>query len=199
MSLRFLLAAMAFLALIACVEDGIQVDQYDIQISILPDGADAFAVRLDTDISPEFDDTIMFTISAFRKYRVGGDSADKHHWVYGGQDIPLGDLRDGITAVAWIDRDFAVGHRPSKLADASIKREIYRRARISNMAGRPWTTIEVLPEFCVSVAPDTELPDELTGAAVFTHTNQITGEKSTRISQSHIRECVQYGEYQKLR
>ena len=202
MSVRFLITVVvALLALIACSDDRIQVDQYDINVGIR-DGDETFTVRLDTDISPDLDDSLVFTITASRMYRTNGaviDSVDQIHAVYAGNEFALGDLREGVELVAWVDRNFDEGHMPSTLSYASLNREIWRRAGINHRLGRPWTSIEVLPELCVSVWPELERPDQLEGDAVFVHTNQLNGKKTTKILQAHVRECVRFGAYERLR
>ena len=181
---------------IACSSDEIQVDKYDIIVQISEDTDGTFHVSLDTDMSGGLGDDQTFTITAKRMYRTNGaviDYVDQLHAVFSAMEVPLRDLKAGMTLTAWEDKDFEIGHRPSKLSYASLNREIWRRAGINHRLGHPWTSIEILPEFCVSVWPELERPDQLEGDAVFVHINQLNGEKTTKILQAHVRECVQFG------
>ena len=190
------------LALIAC-SSSIQVDEYDISTRVIDQNAGTFYVQLDTDISSEHDGSLKFGITAKRMYRTKEatlDSLDQLHTVYSDNTIALGDLREGVVLTAWVDKDFDTGHRPSKMSDTSLNREITRRAQRRIELGKPWTSIEILPEFCVSLWPtfDGKAESErLEGKAVYLY--QRDGKEIGRISQDHVRECVRFGEYRRLR
>ena len=195
MSVRFLLTiiVVALLALIACSDNSITVDTYDINVGI-QDGAESFTVRLDTDISGLQDDH-PFTITAKRMYRANG--RDQQHAVFSHMDVPLNELESGKQFTAWTDRE-AGGY--SKLSDESLVYEIARRAKLNQDQGRPWRSIEVLDQFCVSVYPDIDKAVSFSGdAAPESASVLVDGERKGRISQKYIRECVPFGGYHRLR
>lgn len=193
MSVRFLLTVVTLVAIIACSSGDIQVDQYDINVGI-QDGAESFTIRLDTDLSGLPDDH-PFTITAKRMYRANG--MDQQHAVFSHMSVPLRELEAGKQFTAWTDRE-AGGQ--SKLSDESLVYEIARRAKLNQDQGRPWTSIEVLDQFCVSVYPDIERSVSFSGeAAPEVASVMVDGERKGRISQQHIRECVPFGGHHRLR
>lgn len=195
MSVRFLLTiiVVTVLAMAACSDDRVQVDQYEIRVGI-QDGAEAFAVRLDTDISGLPDDQ-PYTVTAKRMYRANG--RDQQHAVFSHMNVQLDELESGMQFTAWTDRE--VGGL-SKLSDDSLMYEIARRAKLNQDQGRPWTSIEVIDQFCVSVYPDIDKAVSFSGdAAPESASVLVDGERRGRISQKYIRECVPFGGYHRLR
>lgn len=100
--------------------------------------------------------------------------------------IQLDDLKDSMEFVAWQDR--ALGGY-CKLLDESLLYEIARRARLNQDRGRPWTSIEVLPDLCVTVQPQIDPETAVTGEAV----------RNGRTCTEFIRKYVPFGPYAWLR
>ena len=188
-----------FISILSCgSNDAIVVDRYDIDVVIRNDAVDKFYVALDTDMTGN---ELSFTATASRSYRtngVRGGHVIRRHTVFGLMGIQLDDLKEGMEFEAWRDRDV---NGYSKLSDESLLYEIARRAKMNQDQGHPWTSIEILPEFCVSVTPvfgDGKVESErLEGNAV--HRTEWDGKQIGRVSQKHIRDCAPFGMYVRLR